>query len=134
DEAPQRRRAPELIVVAAARVEAHDEVGRADARRKRFQVGRKVVAAALLAAFDEDRHARVRALFLLHCPQRGERAEHRVAVVGSAAAVELAALDHRRPRPEAFAPAGHLGLLVEVAVDEDIPPQLSLPAWWDLYE
>ena len=48
---------------------------------------------------------------------RGERCEDRVAVVGAAAAVQLVALDHRRPRAEALAPAGHLGLLVEVAVE-----------------
>ena len=47
-----------------------------------------------------------------------ERGEDRVAVVGAAAAVEPAVLEHRRPRPEARAPAGHLGLLVEVAVEQ----------------
>jgi hypothetical protein len=120
DEPPQRRRAPELVVVAAARVQPDDQVGRADARRERLEVGREVVAAALLAAFDEDRHARVRPLLLLQRAQRRQGAEHRVAVVRAAPAVELAALDHRRPRPEPFAPAGHFGLLVEVAVDQHI--------------
>ena len=47
-----------------------------------------------------------------------EGGERGVAVVGAAAAVELVALDDGRPRPEALAPAGHLGLLVEVAVQQ----------------
>ncbi len=47
--------------------------------------------------------------------QGGERG---VAVVGAAPAVEPIALDHRRPRPETVAPAGELGLLVEVAVEQ----------------
>ena len=59
-EAAQRGRAPELLVVAAARIEADDEVGRADPRRERFEIRRQVVAAALLAALDQDRAARVR--------------------------------------------------------------------------
>ena len=46
--------------------------------------------------------------------------EYGVAVVGAAAPIEPAVLDHRRPRPESVAPAGHLGLLVEVAVHENI--------------
>ena len=49
---------------------------------------------------------------------REQRRERGVAVVGAAAAVEPVALDHRRPRAEAVAPAGHLRLLVEVAVEQ----------------
>ncbi len=58
-------------------------------------------------------------LVLAQRVDRGERREDRVAVVGAAAAVQLVALDHRRPRTEALAPAGHLRLLVEVAVEHD---------------
>ena len=49
----------------------------------------------------------------------GEAGEDRVAVVGAAAAVQALAAHDRRPRAEALVPAGHLGLLVEVAVEED---------------
>ena len=53
--------------------------------------------------------------------QRLERAQagiDRIAVVGAAAAVELVALQHRDPRPRALGPALHLGLLVEMAVEQ----------------
>src|SRR5439155_12092442 len=60
----------------------------------------------------------MRPLVRVQLLERRDGAEHRVAVVGAAAAVELALLDHRRPRAEPLAPAGHLGLLVEVAVDQ----------------
>jgi hypothetical protein len=50
---------------------------------------------------------------------RGERAERRVAVVGGASTVEPIVATDRRPRAEALAPARHLGLLVEMAVEED---------------
>ena len=84
-----------------------------------IEVGRQVVASALLAALDENHAARVRPAFVLQRLQRGERAEHRVAVVGAAAPVELA-VDHARlPRPVALVPADHLRLLVEVAVDQN---------------
>ena len=49
---------------------------------------------------------------------RGERREHRVTVVGAAAAVQLAVLEHRGPRAEPFAPASHLRLLVEMPVQQ----------------
>jgi hypothetical protein len=50
---------------------------------------------------------------------RGEGGERRVAVVRSASAVEPVAAPDGRPRPQALTPADHLGLLVEVAVQED---------------
>ena len=117
-QAAQRRGAPELAVIAAARIEADHERRRADTRRELVEISRQVEAAALLAALDQDHAAPVRPLVLVQLPERRDGAEHRVAVVGAAAAVELAFLDHRRPRAEPLAPAGHLGLLVEVAVDQ----------------
>ena len=60
DEPAQRRRRPQLVVVAAARVEADDEARLADARREVLDVGGQVVAAALLAGLDQDDAARVR--------------------------------------------------------------------------
>jgi hypothetical protein len=56
--------------------------------------------------------------FLAQRLQRRDRGEDGVAVVRAAAAVELAVLDLRDPGPEVLAPAGHLRLLVEVAVEE----------------
>ena len=55
----------------------------------------------------------------LHRLDGGEGGEGGVAVVGAAPAVEAVAVMHRRPRTEAVVPAGHLRLLVEVAVEDD---------------
>jgi hypothetical protein len=48
----------------------------------------------------------------------GKRAEHGVAVIGAAAAIELVALADGGPWAAAVAPAGHLRLLVEMAVEQ----------------
>src|SRR5438105_14419133 len=90
DQPAERRGSPELVVVAAAGVETHDERRRADAWRERLEVRRQVVAAALLAAFDKDDAAPLRPLVLVELAQRGERAEHRVAIIRAAAAIALA--------------------------------------------
>ena len=50
--------------------------------------------------------------------QRGQRPEHRVAVIGAAAAIKLVAFDPRDPRPVPLGPADHLRLLVEMAVEQ----------------
>ena len=60
----------------------------------------------------------MRTLVVAQLAQRGDRGEDRIAVVGAAAAVELAVLDYRRPRAKARAPADHLRLLVQVAVEQ----------------
>ena len=49
---------------------------------------------------------------------RGQRGERRIAIVGAAAAIELAVLVQRIPRSVALSPAGHLRLLVQVAVEQ----------------
>ena len=117
-EAAQRRRRPQLVVVRAARVEADDE------RRGRRCAARGDRCTRAGRSCRDSSHASISttqracgSLSRAERVDRGERREDRVAVVGAAAAVELVALDHRRPRAEALAPAGHLGLLVEVAVE-----------------
>ena len=114
----QRSRAPQLVVVAAARVQADHQADVADAILEVVDVERQVVAAALLAALDDHHAAGVLAAVLAQCADRGQRTERGVAVVGAAAAVELVALDHRLPRAEVIVPTDHLGLLVEVAVEQ----------------
>jgi len=63
------------------------------------EVRRQIVAAALLAALDQDHAAPVRALLSAARAQRRKGAEDRVAVVGGAATIELSILHHRRPGP-----------------------------------
>src|SRR5262249_47971241 len=115
-EAAQRGRAPELLVASASRTEPDDERGRAYPRRERVEVRGKIVAAALLAALDHDRAAAVGAAGLPQGTQGCDRCEYRVAVVRSSSPIELAVTHHRRPASQAVGPAGHLGMLVEMAV------------------
>ena len=117
-QASQRRRDPEPVVVVAARVEAHDERRRPDPVGQGLQMGGEVGGAALLARFDEHQAAGVGATSPLDALDGGQRCERRVAVVGATAPVQAVAFHHRRPRPEAVAPAVHLRLLVQVAVEE----------------
>ncbi len=57
--AAQRRREPQLVVVAAAGIEADDQRRAADPRREMIDVERQVVAARFLAGLDEDDAARM---------------------------------------------------------------------------
>ena len=52
-QAAQRRRHPQLLVVAAARIEPDHQLDFADPPRERLQVRGQIVAAAFLAAFDQ---------------------------------------------------------------------------------
>ena len=56
--------------------------------------------------------------WLLQYPDGRERREGRVTVVRAAAPVEPLAAQHRRPGAESLVPAGHLRLLVHVAVEQ----------------
>src|SRR5438105_132214 len=55
-ESAQRGRGPQLIVIAAPRIQRDHELHVAQARRERIQIGRQIVAAAFLAGLD-DSHA-----------------------------------------------------------------------------
>ena len=114
----QRCRDPQPLVVAAAGIESYDEIDAAQTWCEHLKVCRKIVAAAFLARFDNADTAAMRRAFGIERANRRERREDRIAVVGAAASIQLAILDHRDPRPEAFAPARHFGLLVEMAIEE----------------
>ncbi len=58
--AAQRGGEPELVVIAAAGIEADDESGRADPRRQMIDVERQIVAARFLARLNEDDATRMR--------------------------------------------------------------------------
>ena len=118
DDAAERGRRPELLVVAAARVEAHDQARRPQAVREGLDVRGEVRAPALLARLDEDQRARAGRARDGERLDRRQRGERRVAVVRRPAPVEPVAPAHGRPGPEPLGPARHLGLLVEMAVEE----------------
>ena len=117
--AAQRCREPQPVPVAAARIEADHQRRLADPLHQVIDVERQVVAAALLAGLDHDDAAPARHLLLGQRLERAQAGIDRIAVVGPAAAIELVALQHRDPRPRALGPALHLGLLVEMAVEQD---------------
>ena len=125
DEPAERGGAPDLLVVAAFRVEAHDERGLAEGAAERREVRRQIAAARFLARLDEHQAARQPHPLLFQRGDRGERAEHRVAIVRRAAPVEPSVADHRLPGSEAGQPAGELRLLVEVPVEQHGTRQLS---------
>ena len=100
-------------------IETDDERWSADPLREVVDVKRQIVAAGFLARLDDDNAARMRHPLLAQRRERGERAEHRITVIGAAAAVELVAVEARAPRPIAVGPADHLGLLVEMPVEQD---------------
>ena len=119
DQSTQRRGEPQLIVVARARIEAHDETHLAEPLAQRIDVRQQIVAARLLAGFDQTDATRTLDALRVQRGKCGDARVDRVAVVGAAAAVELVVLELGRPRPEVVAPAVELGLLVEVAVQHD---------------
>ena len=110
---------PEPVVVGRARVEPDHQAHRTEPVAQGVEVRRQVGAARLLARLDEHQQAGVVAPGLAQRLDGGERGEGGVAVVGAAPAVEAVAVEHRLPRAESVAPAGHLRLLVEVAVEQD---------------
>ena len=117
-QAAQARGHPEPFVVHASRVEAHHQAGRPEAVGEGVDVGGQVRAAALLAGLDEHDAARVGAAGGLDGFDGGEAGKGGIAVVRAPTPVQPVGLADRLPGPEAGAPAGHLGLLVEVAVEQ----------------
>ena len=128
DPASQRGRAPQLLVVPAAGIQADDEAWRSETAAERLHVVRQVDAAALLAGFDEHDAAGVRYALLLQRADGRQRREHRVAVIGSAAAVQLAVADDGFPGRKSLGPAGEFGLLVEVAIEQHRVLAVLVPA------
>ena len=66
--AAQRCRQPELIVIAAAGIEADHQRRAADARRQMIDVIGQIVAAGFLARLDQDDAARMRHALLAAAP------------------------------------------------------------------
>ena len=117
--AAQRGRDPELVVIAAARIEAHHKRGVADALSEMLDVEGQIVAAGFLTRLDENDAARMEEALVGERQDRRQRGEDGIAIVGTAPAVELVGLQPRNPGPIALEPARHLRLLVEMAVEED---------------
>ena len=119
DEAAQRRGDPHLIVISRAGIERDDELHVAHARRECLEIKRQIDTAALFARLDHAHAMRARDTLFIQRHDGRERSEYRVAVVGAAAAVQFSIFIHGCPRAETCAPSGHLGLLVEVAVNQN---------------
>ena len=109
---------PELVVVAGAAVQADHQAHVAQPGAQHVHVGQQVGRAALFAGFDQADDARVRHALRLERLDGRDAGVDRVAVVGATAAIQLAVINLGRPGAEVAAPAGELGLFVEVAVHQ----------------
>src|SRR5271166_991732 len=116
DQSAQRSRQPELFVVAAARVQRDTQARLPDTGSEVLYIMREIEAAAFFARLDDDDASRVRYRVRLQRADRAEAREHRVAIVGAAAAIQTIALAHRVPWSQPLTPSRHLGLLVHMAV------------------
>ncbi len=114
----QRGGAPQLLIVAAARIQAHHQRWLADACGQMVDVGRQVVAAGFLAGLDQHHAARMRQALGAQRQYRRQQTEDRVTIVGATAPVQLVVAQHRLPWAEVRIPAGHFRLLVQVAVQQ----------------
>ena len=90
---------PQLLVIAATGIQAHHQIGRADARRQMIDIEGQVGRAGFLASLDQDHGAGMGDALFLQRQQRREAGEHGIAVIGAAAAIKLAVLQHRLPGP-----------------------------------
>src|SRR5260370_9458135 len=117
-QAAQRCSRPELFVVAASRVQRDTQARLPDPVSKMIDIMWQVETPALFARLDNHDASRMRNRLRLQRSDRAETREHRVAVVGAAAAIKTIALEHRSPRTETLSPSRHLGLLVHVAVKQ----------------
>ena len=68
----QRGGAPQLFVIAAARIQTHHQRGLADAVGQMVHIERQVIAAGLFAAFNQNDAARMRRTLRLQGHQRGQ--------------------------------------------------------------
>jgi len=118
DQSTQRRRHPQLLIVAAAGIESHHQLHVTESRRQQFKIGRQIRASAFLAGLDDADAAWPRYTLGINCGNRRQRGVNRVAVVGATAAIEFAVLDDGLPWAEVVAPALHFRLLVEVPVEQ----------------
>ncbi len=118
DDPAQRSGGPQLVVVGATGIEAHDQRQLTDPRRQVFDVCRQIIAARLFAGLDQHDRARVRLLVSAQRRQRRQRSEDRVTVIGSATPIQLVALEHGLPGAEPLTPAGHFRLFVEMPVEQ----------------
>src|SRR4029077_13044274 len=118
DQAAQRCRRPKLLVIAASRIQRDAQAQLPSAATRILYKMRQIEAAALFASLDDDDASRMRNRVRLERADRAEACEHRVSIVGAAAAIKTIALEHRIPRTETLAPTGHLRLLVHVPIEQ----------------
>ena len=123
---------PKLVVVASARVQAHHQADIAQAGLGGIDVVQQVVGAAFLASLDQADDARVRHILGFQGLDGRNGGVGGIAVVRTATSVELAVVDLGCPRAQVAAPAGELGLLVQMAVHQHggLDPHAPRPAWF----
>src|SRR5882762_7410779 len=118
DQAAQRCRRPELLVIAASGIQRDTQARLPDTPRQMLYIMRQVETAALFASLDDDDASRVRNRVRLQRADRAETREHRVAIVGAATSLKSFRLWYWSPSAGTFAPTRHLRLLVHVSVEQ----------------
>src|SRR5882757_8316214 len=125
DIAAQRRRAPQPLVVAALRIQTDDERWVTNLITQCVQMRRQINATALLGRLDQQDASSPWYPLRLQRGNGGQRTEYRVAIVGSAASVQLAIAHHRFPGSQSWRPAGEFRLLVQVTIQLDAARQFT---------
>src|ERR1700722_17608667 len=88
DQAAQRRGRPELLIVAASRVERDTQTRLPDPLGEMLYIMWQIETAALLTRLDNHNASRMRNRLRLKRSDRAETREHRVTIVGAAASVK----------------------------------------------
>ena len=109
---------PQLVVVACAAVQANDQTDIAQTGTQAVDVGQQIVRARFFAGFNQTHDAWMGCVLIFERLHGGNAGVGRVAIVGAAAAIQLALFVLGCPRAEVVAPTAELGLLVQVAVHQ----------------
>ena len=89
---------PELVVIACAAVQAHDQAHIAQARTQRVHVGQQIVRTRFFASLNQAHDARMRHALRFEALDGSNAGVNGVAVVRAAAPVQLAVFQLGRPR------------------------------------
>ena len=117
--AAQTRGQPQLVVVARAAVQTNHQAHVAQALAQHVHVRHQVGRATFFAGLDQAHDARVGTTLGLNGLYGRDAGVHRVTIVGSTTAIQLAVHHLRSPRTQVAAPTVELGLLVQVAIHQN---------------
>jgi hypothetical protein len=109
---------PQLVVIACAAVQANDQIHIAQAGAQRIHIRQQIARAAFFGGFNNADDARVQHVLAFERLHGRHAGVHGIAVIGTAAAIQLAVLVLGRPGAQVAAPAFKFGLFVQVTVHQ----------------